>query len=96
VLTLSADELRGLIAKLAQFEDVFALDRASEAKQPEVMKGLAFLITGARFGKRPAWSWLAVLSCEEGMTTSSWAAGGRAVRRETKVRFRPVADFAVR
>ena len=44
--TLSADELRALIAKLPDFEDVVALDRAFElaASHPDVMKGLTFLM----------------------------------------------------
>ncbi|MFN3931537.1 MAG: DUF6880 family protein [Brevundimonas sp.] len=45
--TLSADQLRALIAKLADFEDVVALDRAFAlaAGHPDAMKGLAFLMT---------------------------------------------------
>lgn len=45
--TLSVDQLRALIAKLADFEDVVALDRAFElaATHPDAMKGLAFLMT---------------------------------------------------
>lgn len=44
--TLSPDQLRALIAKLADFEDVVALDRAFAlaAAHPDVMKGLAFLM----------------------------------------------------
>lgn len=44
--TLSVDQLRALIAKLADFEDVVALDRAFEiaADHPDAMKGLAFLM----------------------------------------------------
>ena len=44
--TLSADALRTLIAKLADFEDVVALDRAFElaAGHPDAMKGLSFLM----------------------------------------------------
>lgn len=44
--TLSADELRALIAKLPDFEDVVALDRAFElaTNHPDVMKGLLFLM----------------------------------------------------
>ncbi|MBU1384331.1 MAG: hypothetical protein KKG14_09680 [Alphaproteobacteria bacterium] len=44
--TLSADQLRTLIAKLADFEDVVALDRAFAlaADHPDAMKGLAFLM----------------------------------------------------
>jgi hypothetical protein len=44
--TLSADALRALIAKLADFEDVVALDRAFAlaAGHPDAMKGLSFLM----------------------------------------------------
>ncbi|WIY67959.1 hypothetical protein KB221_07470 [Aquidulcibacter paucihalophilus] len=44
--TLSADALRTLIAKLADFEDVVALDRAFAlaAGHPDAMKGLSFLM----------------------------------------------------
>lgn len=44
--TLSADTLRALIAKLADFEDVVALDRAFDlaARHSDAMKGLAFLM----------------------------------------------------
>lgn len=44
--TLSIDTLRALIAKLADFEDVVALDRAFElaANHADAMKGLAFLM----------------------------------------------------
>lgn len=44
--TLSADALRALIAKLSDFEDVVALDRAFElaASHPDAMKGLSFLM----------------------------------------------------
>ena len=44
--TLSADALRTLIAKLADFEDVVALDRAFElaAKHPDAMTALSFLM----------------------------------------------------
>jgi hypothetical protein len=45
--TLSADDLRALIARLPDFEDVEALDRAFEmaAAHPDAMRGLAFLMT---------------------------------------------------
>lgn len=44
--TLAADELRTLISKLPDFEDVVALDRAFElaAHHPDAMKGLSFLM----------------------------------------------------
>ena len=44
--TLSADALRTLIAKLPDFEDVVALDRAFDlaARHPDAMKGLSFLM----------------------------------------------------
>ena len=44
--TLSADDLRVLIARLPDFEDVEALDRAFEmaATHPDAMRGLAFLM----------------------------------------------------
>lgn len=44
--TLSADTLRTLVAKLADFEDVVALDRAFAlaAGHPDAMKGLGFLM----------------------------------------------------
>lgn len=44
--TLSADALRALIAKLADFEDVVALDHAFAlaAGHPDAMKGLSFLM----------------------------------------------------
>ncbi|MDY6922469.1 MAG: hypothetical protein SWI22_00745 [Pseudomonadota bacterium] len=44
--TLSADQLRTLVAKLADFEDVVALDRAFAlaADHPDAMKALAFLM----------------------------------------------------
>lgn len=44
--TLSAEDLRALIARLADFEDVVALDRAFElaAIHPDAMRGLAFLM----------------------------------------------------
>ena len=44
--TLSADELRTLIAKLPDFEDVVVLERAFElaAKHADVMRGLSFLM----------------------------------------------------
>jgi hypothetical protein len=44
--TLSVEDLRALIAKLADFEDVVALDRAFDiaAKHPDAMKGIAFLM----------------------------------------------------
>ncbi len=45
--TLSADQLRTLVARLPDFEDVVALDRAFEiaANHPDAMTGLAFLMT---------------------------------------------------
>ena len=45
--TLSADDLRALIARLPDFEDVVATDRAFElaARHPDAMRGLAFLMT---------------------------------------------------
>lgn len=44
--TLSADDLRAFLARLPDFEDVVALDRAFElaAAHPDAMKGLAFLM----------------------------------------------------
>lgn len=44
--TLSAETLRTLVAKLADFEDVVALDRAFDlaARHPDAMKGLGFLM----------------------------------------------------
>lgn len=44
--TLSADDLRALLARLPDFEDVVALDRAFElaAGHPDAMRGLAFLM----------------------------------------------------
>lgn len=44
--TLSADDLRTLLAKLPDFEDVVVLDRAFElaARHPDAMKGLSFLM----------------------------------------------------
>lgn len=44
--TLSADDLRALIARLPDFEDVEATDRAFElaARHPDAMRGLAFLM----------------------------------------------------
>lgn len=44
--TLSPETLRTLIAKLADFEDVVALERAFDlaARHPDAMKGLAFLM----------------------------------------------------
>lgn len=44
--TLSADDLKTLIARLADFEDVVALDRAFDlaARHPDAMRGLAFLM----------------------------------------------------
>src|SRR5690606_30141075 len=44
--TLSADDLRTLIARLPDFEDVEATDRAFElaAQHPDAMRGLAFLM----------------------------------------------------
>lgn len=44
--TLSADNLRALLARLPDFEDVEALDRAFEmaAAHPDAMRGLAFLM----------------------------------------------------
>jgi len=44
--TLSADELRAVIAKLADFEDVVALDRAFDlaANHPDAVRGLSFLM----------------------------------------------------
>lgn len=44
--TLASDGLRALIAKLPDFEDVIALDRAFEiaARHPDAMKGIAFLM----------------------------------------------------
>jgi len=44
--TLSVDELRTLIAKLPDFEDVIALDRAFELAMthPDAMRGLSFLM----------------------------------------------------
>lgn len=45
--SLSADELRALLARLDDFEDVVALDRAFAiaAGHPDLMKGLAFLMS---------------------------------------------------
>ena len=45
--TLSADDLRALIARLPDFEDVVATDRAFElaARHPDAMRGLAFLMS---------------------------------------------------
>lgn len=44
--TLSPETLRALIAKLADFEDVVALDRAFDlaARHPDAMKGVGFLM----------------------------------------------------
>lgn len=44
--SLSADDLRALIARLPDFEDVEATDRAFElaARHPDAMRGLAFLM----------------------------------------------------
>lgn len=44
--TLSAEDLRALLAGLADFEDVVALDRAFElaSAHPEALRGLAFLM----------------------------------------------------
>jgi hypothetical protein len=44
--TLSADDLRTFLARLPDFEDVVALDRAFElaAAHPDAMRGLAFLM----------------------------------------------------